>query len=109
MKKLILSILLLSTLNATDWNRFDDPDRPWLKQRDNAGHILINAAISGGVTILARQYGLNKTEAFFVGIGTGILLGFIKEKSDKNFSGSDMGSWAAGAALGATGGVIWRF
>ena len=91
MKKLILLMLLSLSANAS----FND------KQK----HILATTAISATATAYARYQGATPLEAWFVGVGSGLLVGIAKEYYDKNHSGvedmEDIYADTKGAILGS--------
>ena len=107
MKKIILSIILSSIIMAD--NYWDATDyKPYFKQRDNQAHIAVSVVASSIATYYANKHGLSKTESWFIGFGTAVLIGTIKELSDKNFSKDDLSSYAVGGAIGSSI-IVWRY
>ena len=81
-----LAILLLSiSLNAqaVDWSQ-----NPY----DKATHIAIGSALSCAVT--------KATDNMWLGLLSGLVVGTIKEATDKNFDNADLASWAVGGGIG---------
>ena len=76
MKKLFLIILLTSSLFSQDVFNKDF----W--KQDKQKHFVGSALIAGTATTLARHYGSNKLEAFFIGLGSSLAIGVLKEYSD---------------------------
>ena len=87
MKTLILTAILLINLNkwahAIDWT-----EHPY----DKASHIAIGSVISCAVTY--------KTKKPLYGFLSGLLIGAVKEATDKNWDNGDFASWGVGGAIG---------
>jgi len=102
LKRAIIIILITLPLFAFDANAWDDKDKPFFLQRDNLSHFVINGTISESVTEFAKNRGFSKNKSVFLGILSGVVFGVVKENIyDKNYSVTDMQSWAIGAILGA--------
>ena len=76
MKKVFLVILLTSSLFSQDVFNKDF----W--KQDKQKHFVGSALIAGTTTTLARHYVSNKLEAFFIGFGSALAIGVLKEYSD---------------------------
>lgn len=79
-------IVLLLATQLQAGNIFDEEDK--------VAHMTVSAMVASISTVLAREYGLTPTQGFAIGLGSALVVGAIKEASDKNkggeFSGSDM-------------------
>jgi len=105
MKKILLTISLIATLNA----------QPMYEQEVKKLHFAASLLIASTVTAYARNNGCGKTEAFLYGVGVSLLAGVAKEAYDQydygGASADDMYADMGGAVLGS---VIstqfsWRF
>lgn len=76
MKKLLFLILLSTSLFSQDILTKD-----WWQQ-DKQKHFTYSAGIASTVTAIARSYGSNKFEAFWIGFGSSLAIGVIKEYTD---------------------------
>lgn len=102
----ILSLLLLTlSLSAGEFYLQDD------KQK----HFIGCMAIAGFSSAIAKNYGSNKLEAMFIGIGTALLVGIAKEAIDgRGYGTEDVGDVYADTLGSITGSIIstqfnWRF
>jgi uncharacterized protein YfiM (DUF2279 family) len=102
MKKILLALTVCAALSA----------EPFLEQADKQKHIVASMAISGAGTALARHYGSSPVEAFFIGVGSALLVGVAKEAIDgQGYGTEDVGDVYADT-LGAVAGATlfnWRF
>ncbi len=76
LKKLLLLLLLSVSINAEDVLSKEF----W--QNDKQKHFAMSATIAGSATALARHYGSNKFEAFWIGFGSSLAIGVLKEYYD---------------------------
>ena len=82
---------------------------------DKAKHFLVSATIAGSITAIARHNDSNEVEAFLIGFGSTVLLGYIKERIDKRTNGTPERNDTYANILGAgTGALIatqweWKF
>lgn len=108
MKRLLLLLLLTSSLFAESyWDK--DDDKPYFQQRDNLAHIGVATLASYLISdYVIRYHSFTKTEAWFMGFVSSILIGTIKEMTDKNFDIDDLSGYAVGGAVGSSI-VIYRF
>lgn len=107
MRVLFIILIMAVSLGAdTDWNK--DKDEPFFQQRDKQAHIVAFTAISYVVTDYALDNGFTKTEAWFIGLGSALVLGAVKELTDDNFDEKDMMANAIGGTIGSSI-VIWRW
>jgi len=84
MKKVAIFLLLASfNAHAVDWD-----EHPY----DKYSHIAIGGAISCAVTA--------KTDNKWYGFLSALVVGALKEASDKNFDKADFASWGVGGAVG---------
>ena len=97
MKKLILLILLTLSINANDFC-----------QDDKKKHLVVSSMISSSVTALARNQGYDKLSSWFMGFGTSMAIGVVKEYADgkdplhHTEDVNDVYADMLGSALGAT-------
>ena len=108
MKKVLLVpmvfLMTSQTIMAESWNG-----------ADKGKHLGVSAVISTVVTGLARNQGYSKTESFFWGAGTALVIGGLKELSDGkghgNRSAKDFGADALGGLAGAliSAQFEWKF
>lgn len=82
MKYLIL-LLLSFPVYAVDW-----AEHPY----DKISHIAIGGAISCAVTA--------KTDNKLYGVLSALVVGAVKEATDKNWDNADFASWGVGGAIG---------
>jgi len=110
MRALILLSLMILSLNANEFltsEFWDEED----KQKHFTGSVAIGVVTTG----LARHYGSSKIESFFIGVGSTIMIGWLKEVSDGNGNGTkDINDLDADMLGAVTGSVIstqfnWRF
>jgi uncharacterized protein YfiM (DUF2279 family) len=110
MKMLILLISMMISLSANEFLTNDF----WYKE-DKQKHFLGSASIAVATTGLARHYGSNKVESFLIGVGSTIIVGWLKEVSDGQGHGSkDINDIDADMLGAVTGSMIstqfkWRF
>ena len=107
MKKTIMLILIVSNL------AFSQTNFSFL-EKDKQKHIVYSTVISTAITAYSRNMGSSKLESFFVGFGTALAIGVLKEAFDRKYGTEDIGDVYAdfaGAALGATisAQFEWRF
>jgi len=88
----------------------------FFSQRDKQKHILGSGAIGVAIAGVARSNGLTKIESFFLGVGTAIGIGLIKEGIDGyNVNGTrdwdDVKADAIGGIIGAgiSAQFEWKF
>ena len=78
MKYIVKSIvLLLLTYQTAIAN-----ETSFWKQKDKQMHFAVSAVIATTTTAYARNKGYDKVESFFIGFGTTVLIGLIKEGID---------------------------
>jgi len=91
MKKLLLSLLLITSANAN-----------FFQEEDKQVHILIAAATSFGASAIAAKQGFTKQQSFWIGVGTGILTGIaIRKFHDPKLSSGDIIAGGIGSTLGS--------
>lgn len=111
MKKLLFLLMFLAaTLSATN-----DFTKVGFWQQDKCKHFTYSAGIAGVSAAIARSYGSNKFEAFWIGFGTSMVAGMVKEIADGHGYGHEDIGDAYADMLGAGAGAIlamqwsWRF
>ena len=97
MKKLLLFVMLSTSLFSESF----------FQQKDKQQHIEVTALISMMSSFVANEAGYTPVQSFWIGVGTALAVGFVKELSDSRsggtgFSGQDMLADGIGGALGAT-------
>ena len=70
--KVLIALLLTVALSA----------EPIYLQEDKQRHFGGSVVIAGTAAGLARYYGSNQIEAFFIGVGSALLIGIAKEQWD---------------------------
>lgn len=94
MKKLLILLGLLTPLFAqTSWS--DEP-------KNRYEHIALHAGISLVSSSIALEYGATKTQAWWIGFGTSLIIGLGKEFSDTNFDSNDVLANTIGGVVGST-------
>ena len=96
MKKLLLIVLLSSTLNAT-----------FVTEVDKQKHFAVSAVVGFTSSNIAYHYGYTKKESFWIGFGSAMIVGLGKELYDNRIGGSgfdieDLGADALGATFGSS-------
>jgi len=81
--KRLLPFLLIAQAHAVDWE-----EHPY----DKMSHIAIGGVISCAVTA--------KTDNKLYGFLSAVLVGAVKESTDKNWDNGDFASWGVGGAVG---------
>jgi len=82
MKKIILSLILsISLLNA---NLF--------QERDKKLHMLVTAQIGVFATLIAKENGFTYNESFWIGVGSSVFIGLLKEVYDSRKGGTGFDS-----------------
>lgn len=107
MKKIIMLLLIVSSL------AFSESNFSFL-EKDKQKHFLYSAAIATAATAYSRKKGSSKIESFFIGFGSALAVGILKEALDRKYGSEDIGDVYAdfaGAALGASisAQFEWRF
>ena len=96
MKKIIISIAIITQILSAQ--------ELW-EQKDKQQHFALSGAVSALTTAYFINNGYSKTEAFFYGVGTSMILGLAKEAYDQyDYNGAstdDMYADLAGAAIGS--------
>jgi hypothetical protein len=98
MKKLLLILLPLSLFGADDdWN-------------NKTQHAVFFGATSAIIANIGYDYGLTKSEAWWLGVGISSLIGIGKELHDTNFGWEDFAANTFGSVVGASSlHVIYRW
>lgn len=110
MKKLIIASIIASSLSANDFM-----DSSFWQEEDKQKHYTYSVAMSATATAVARSYGSSKIEAFFIGLGTSVLVGWAKEARDGRGYGhksmEDMDADVLGSFSGAFASTqfSWKF
>lgn len=103
--KILLLLLITLSLSAEEFYLQDD------KQK----HFVGSMAIGGVATSIARHYGSNKLESFFIGVATSLLVGIAKEAVDgRGYGTEDVNDVYADTLGSITGSIIatnlsWKF
>lgn len=97
MKHLILIIILLLPQLAFADNYYSDANS-WANKNltgasNNIVHVVAGTAISYGA--------LHYTDNNHIAASIPVVIGFIKESTDRNFCGYDLASWTVGGIVGA--------
>lgn len=111
MKKIVLLLMTLSvfTMATTDFTQSEF----W--KQDKQKHFAYSAGIAATATAISKSYGSNKFEAFWIGLGSSIMVGIAKEVIDGHGYGSeDIGDVYADFLGASTGALIstqfeWKF
>ena len=112
MKKILLLLAILGSLSFG----YEITEKNWWQQ-DKQKHFLYSTGIAGVSTAIARSYGSNKFEAFWIGFGSSLAIGVIKEYTDGRnplFHTEDTKDIYADMLGSTTGALIstqftWRF
>lgn len=113
MKKILLTIALATSLFAVNDNVIFN--KSFYEQQDKQIHMGITATASTLGSGYCRSKGYDKFTCFIAGVGTGLLIGWVKEVSDGQGNGhrdmNDMDANALGSMLGAvvSSQFNWRF
>jgi hypothetical protein len=67
---------------------------------DKQKHITATAAISFTASSIASSKNFTPLESTLIGIGTGMLVGILKEATDDSFSGGDLKADLLGSCIG---------
>ncbi len=109
MKKIILVLVLLCTIgNTSEYDNF-------FQQEDKKAHIAISIMTGAIGNLLAVKNGASKEQAFWIGLGTALVIGGIKEVYDMHktnptgFSTADMVADGIGGVIGTGSITLLRF
>ena len=107
MKKVILVLVLLSTLGNT--GEYDN----FFQQEDKKAHMAICAMAGAIGNLMAAKHGATKVEAFWIGLGTALTIGLATELYDEHsyggFSTADMVADGIGGVIGSGSITLIRF
>ena len=101
MKKILLTLLISTSISSANF----------FQEKDKKLHIGVTYPIGLVASMIATKNGATKTEAFFWGLGSAIIIGLAKEAYDSREGGSgfdnrDMIANAIGGSLGAGTGIV---
>ncbi len=98
MRRVILSLLVVCTIGNT--NEYDN----FFQQEDKQAHIIVSI-FSGAIgNLLAVKNGANKEQAFWIGLGTALVIGLGKELYDEHsYGGISMPDMVADGIGGVIG------
>jgi len=83
-------------------------DSTFFQQKDKQKHILFFSAVGAIGANIAYTNGYSKQESWWIGLGSALLLGSLKEMYDKNFDMNDFAANALGGVIGSTS-VLFRY
>ena len=107
MKRVILSLLAVCTIgNTSEYDNF-------FQQEDKKAHIAVSIMVGAIGNLLAVKNGANKEQAFWIGLGTALVIGLGKELYDEHsyggFSTADMVADGIGGVIGTGSVTLLRF
>lgn len=106
-------VLILLFLNVYVFGDVFDPS--FYEQNDKQKHIAGSAVIGMTAAGIARHYECSKLESFLIGVGSAVIIGWVKEVADGHGLGhrdiddidADMVGGIAGSAVSSQ--FSWKF
>ena len=98
LKRVVLALLLVCTIgNTSEYDNF-------FQQEDKQAHIVVSIFNGAIGNLVAVKLGASKQEAFWIGLGTALVIGLGKELYDEHsyggFSTADMVANGIGGVIG---------